>query len=360
MKRVLIIGMSDTLGGVETYIYNLIKYIRKDIFLFDFLVIGEESPSVFEKEINSLLKGNHFYYSPNLKKDYKNAKKWLKSFFKNHTYDVIYMNTCTAARITYCLDGLKHGNTTLITHSHNGRADNWKGRINNSLFRPFTTNKSKVRLACSDVAYHYLFSDSPKGEWFIPNGVDVERFKFNLDKRNEIREKFNFSNNDFLIGCVGRFSEQKNHQYLIQIAKKIDSRFKFILIGDGELKDKFCNDIKRESIENRFILLKAINDIQDYYNAFDLFLMPSIFEGLPITAVEAQCNGLPCIFSTNITKQVALSDNCKFIDLKDIEMWIETINKFKISRYDGKRVIIEKNFDILSTVKKIENLLINL
>ena len=162
MKKILVIGMSDTLGGVETYIYNLIKMIDKKKFTFDFLVIGQDNKSVFEKEINDILGNdkNHFYYSPNLKKHYVETQKWLTQFYKKNQYDIIYLNTCTAARISYCVKGLKNNRTKLITHSHNGKADNWKGSLTNKLIKKYTTKRSAYRLACSDLAYSYLFSDS--------------------------------------------------------------------------------------------------------------------------------------------------------------------------------------------------------
>ena len=356
MKKILVIGMSDTLGGVETYIYNLIKMIDKKKFTFDFLVIGQDNKSVFEKEINDILGNdkNHFYYSPNLKKHYVETQKWLTQFYKKNQYDIIYLNTCTAARISYCVKGLKNNSTKLITHSHNGKADNWKGSLTNKLIKKYTTKRSAYRLACSDLAYSYLFSDSMSGKWFVPNGVEIDRFKFNEVERRIIRVQNNISKDNIVIGNVGRFSAQKNHRYFLDLAEKLDNKFVFLLLGNGELKEEFIEKVKECGLEDKFRVVSAKTDVERYYSAMDVFVMPSIFEGLPITAIEAQCNGLPCVFSTYITQQVKLSSNCEFVDLEDKGKWIEVISNFSKSRYDGVKVITDNKFDIDSTVKMME------
>ena len=356
MKKILVIGMSDTLGGVETYIYNLIKMIDKKKFTFDFLVIGQDNKSVFEKEINDILGNdkNHFYYSPNLKKHYVETQKWLTQFYKKNQYDIIYLNTCTAARISYCVKGLKNNRTKLITHSHNGKADNWKGSLTNKLIKKYTTKRSAYRLACSDLAYSYLFSDSMSGKWFVPNGVEIDRFKFNEVERRIIRVQNNISKDNIVIGNVGRFSAQKNHRYFLDLAEKLDNKFVFLLLGNGELKEEFIEKVKECGLEDKFRVVSAKTDVERYYSAMDVFVTPSIFEGLPITAIEAQCNGLPCVFSTYITQQVKLSSNCEFVDLEDKGKWIEVISNFSKSRYDGVKVITDNKFDIDSTVKMME------
>lgn len=264
------------------------------------------------------------------------------------------LNTCTAARISYCVKGLKNNRTKLITHSHNGKADNWKGSLTNKLIKKYTTKRSAYRLACSDLAYSYLFSDSMSGKWFVPNGVEIDRFKFNEVERRIIRVQNNISKDNIVIGNVGRFSAQKNHRYFLDLAEKLDNKFVFLLLGNGELKEEFIEKVKECGLEDKFRVVSAKTDVERYYSAMDVFVMPSIFEGLPITAIEAQCNGLPCVFSTYITQQVKLSSNCEFVDLEDKGKWIEVISNFSKSRYDGVKVITDNKFDIDSTVKMME------
>lgn len=256
--------------------------------------------------------------------------------------------------ISYCVKGLKNNRTKLITHSHNGKADNWKGSLTNKLIKKYTTKRSAYRLACSDLAYSYLFSDSMSGKWFVPNGVEIDRFKFNEVERRIIRVQNNISKDNIVIGNVGRFSAQKNHRYFLDLAEKLDNKFVFLLLGNGELKEEFIEKVKECGLEDKFRVVSAKTDVERYYSAMDVFVMPSIFEGLPITAIEAQCNGLPCVFSTYITQQVKLSSNCEFVDLEDKGKWIEVISNFSKSRYDGVKVITDNKFDIDSTVKMME------
>lgn len=357
MKKILIIGMSCTLGGVETYIYNLIKNIEHTKYYIDFLIIGRDETSVFENEIEGILHDgkSHFFYTPNLKKAPIKTIRWLYDFYRNKKYDVIYLNTCTAARIMYCIFGINL-NAKLITHSHNGQADDIIGKFNNRIFKRYTTKKSVVKLACSDIAYHYLFSDLPTGKWFLPNGVDTKRFSFNEKNRIKIREELQIDNDWRVIGCVGRFTDQKNHKYLIDIAENLNPKHIFLLIGDGKKKQEIKDMINLRGIRDKFLILDSQNDIERYYSAMDAFIMPSIFEGLPITAVEAQCNGLPCIFSDTITRQVSLSNNCYFLPLSDKMAWIRTLYEVTGNRYEGKKVIEKAGFDVESSALVISEL----
>lgn len=354
MKNILIIGLSPIIGGVETYIYNLVKGLNKEKYTFDFLII-DANTSVFEDEINSLFNDNknHFFFSPNLKKKPIKARKWLKDFYDSHHYDAIYMNTCTAARIKYCEYPIKKYGTKLISHSHQGNAFSTIHHITNSLYKRKITNLSYKKLACSELAYHWLFNDTCIPENIIVNGVDTNRFKFDIHWRNKIRNELGIDEDTIIIGNVGRFSNQKNQPYFIELIQALDESYKVLLIGDGDQKDKFLRKIESENLKNRFIVLDSKPDIEKYYSAMDVFAMPSVFEGLPIAAVEAQAEGLPCVFSDNISRQTALSENCQFINLKNLTLWKDTIVKYKKVRYDGTKTILENGFDNNRPVKQI-------
>ena len=354
MKKILVIGLSHILGGVETYIYNVTRFIDKNKYYFDYLIIGEEK-SVFENETNKLFddQKNHFYYCPNLKKHYIKGKKWLKNFSENHKYDYVYLNTCTSAKYQYCSYLLKNG-SKLISHSHNGSGNS---KINNAVFRPIITKKSWYKLACSDLAGKWLFGDNCSDFTIIPNGVDVDRFKFSETNRKAIRKKYNISNKEIIIGHVGRFDKQKNHYYFIELAKSLPNNYIFMLIGDGSTKSELVVLIKNNNLDDRFIIIPSKDDIEKYYSAMDLFVMPSLYEGLPIVSVEAQTNGLSCIFSDNVSKQSNLSNHCVFLPLQDVKKWVEQIRNSSHKRFDGEEEICKRKFDIKSTVKMIESII---
>lgn len=351
MKRILVIGLSPILGGVETYIYNLVRFSDLKKYYYDFLIVGDKK-SVFEDEINKMMNDNknHFYYCPNLKKKYLEGRKWLKEFYNNNKYDYIYLNTCTSAKIQYCYYGIKDG-ARLISHSHNGSG---KSKINNYTFRRMLCKYSKTRLACSDLAGKWLYGN--KSFEVIPNGIDVDRFKFDQNSRKIVRKELKIEDNDIIIGHVGRFELQKNHKYFIKLAQKLPNNYKFLLIGDGNLKDELKNDINDMNLGERFIILPSKSDIEKYYSGMDIFVMPSIFEGLPIVSVEAQANGLTCIFSDNVSRQSNLSNHCYFLALDNVDKWIELIEKIDFNRYDGKKEITQRKFDVNSTVKKLNSI----
>lgn len=352
MKRILIIGMTPVLGGVETYIYNLVKNLDKKKYYIDFLIIGYEKP-VFENEINMFFEDGkeHFFYIPNLKHNYFKAKKCIKNFYNKNRYEIIYLNTCTAAKINYCKFAIKKYGTILITHSHSGNATLKIHAFNNKLYRKYITKKSMVKLACSEVAYRWLFTDEVKDSCIVPNGVDISRFSFNQNWRNEIRQNLNIKDDDIVIGNVGRFSPEKNQIYFTELCKKTNKKVVFLIIGDGELKQELMNKIKTDGLQDRFFILPACNDIEKYYSAMDIFAMPSKFEGLPIVAMEAQATGLPCILSSNISKQTSLSKYCKIVELEKIDEWIKFIKEFSGIRYDGADLIQHKGFDSMKPVE---------
>lgn len=356
MKRILVFGMSPILGGVETYIYNIAKNIDKKKYIFDYLIVGTEH-SVFEEELKKINPESKFFYAPNIKRHYILGNKLLREFYDKCRYDCIYMNTCTAARVLYCEYSIKKYKTSLIVHSHSGNAHSTINKFSNKLFRSKITRLSKVHLACSEVAYEWMFNDKLNKKNIIPNGVDLERFCYSNEWRYDIRSQLDFSDDDIVIGNVGRLSQQKNQLYFIELAKKLDNKYKILIIGDGELKEKIQSKIREEKLENRFRVLSAKNDLERYYSAMDIFAMPSIFEGLPIVGIEAQAEGLPCVFSINISPQTALSDKCTFVNLDNIGEWVSTIKKCSIEKYDGSQLVKDRGFDNMRPVKMIENIL---
>ncbi len=355
MKNVLIVGMSSVLGGVETYIYNLIKYIDKDDLSFDFLVVGEKS--VFEDEINAMFDDgrNHFIYVQNMKKHYFSTNKKLKEMFNSRRYDLIYINTVTAARTIYCKYGIEKQNIPLIVHSHSGKC-NLLRNMNNILYRNYVNRNSCFKLACSDLAGDNVFGKNKKNIKIIPNGIETSRFCYSSIWREKIRTEYGISDDKIVIGHVGRFSQQKNQQFFVDISKKLSDRYIFMLIGNGDTKKYIERIVKDNNLSHRFLILPAKFDIENYYSAMDIFAMPSLFEGLPIVAVEAQATGLPIILSSTVSEQTALSARCEFVSIDNLDDWIQAIQVKDISRYDGKKVIIDNKFEVNETAEMVRKI----
>lgn len=357
MKNILIVGMTSILGGIETYIYNLVKQMNRDDLSFDFLVVGEKS--VFEEEINSLFDDgrNHFIYVSNMKTHYFSTNKKLKEMFNSRRYDLIYVNTVTAARTIYCKYGIEKQKIPLIVHSHSGKC-NFLRNINNILYRNYVNRNSSFKLACSDLAGDNVFGKNKKNIMIIPNGIETSRFSYSSMWREKIRTEYGISDDKIVIGHVGRFSQQKNQQFFLNLSKRLSERYMFMLIGDGDTKQTIERMVKENNLSHRFVILPAKSDIEKYYSAMDIFAMPSLFEGLPIVAVEAQATGLPIILSATVSEQTALSERCVFESIEDIDGWVKSIENMDLTRYDGTKVIIENKFSAKETAEMVRKIFV--
>ena len=194
--------------------------------------------------------------------------------------------------------------------------------------------------------------------------------KFNKEKRNEIRKKLKIDENIILVGHIGRFVTQKNHEFLIDVFNEIIKKrkqenfdSKLILIGQGNLKENIIEKIKYLGLQDYVIFTGQTTNVSDYYNAMDIFVLPSLYEGLPVVGIEAQANGLLCEFSTDMTNETKVLNTTKFISLKETpkiwaEMILEDYNNFK--RLDSFEEMTKNNFNIIEEAKKLEKYYINL
>lgn len=357
MIKVLIVGLTNQMGGTENYIYNLIRRMDLKSFYFDFLIVDDGGRTPYENEINTLFNdgNNHFFYCPNLKKQYIIGNKWLIDFYNKNRYDLIYMNATTAAKTAYCRYAIGKLKIPLISHSH--RSDG--RRLNHTLYKRYTCSHSIFKLACSRNAADWMYGRKEQNVTIISNGIDTERFKYSESNRKDVREELGFSKNDIVIGHVGRFSEEKNHRFLLDLCSCLDEKYKFLCIGDGPLKDDIVDLIEKKELKNRFITLSVRKDIHIFYSAMDIFAMPSFNEGLPIVSVEAQCSGLRCIFSNTVSAETNLSGRCLYLPINDLNAWIHEIKLIDYNRYDGAEVIKRAGFDMSNSARLVESLFKN-
>lgn len=350
-------------GGIESYMMNYYRNFDRSKVQIDFVSIGMKK-AAYDEEIERL--GGRIYYIPKKSTNYIKYKIELRKIFKMNDYKIVHTHM-DAMGVTVLKEAEKCNVPIRIAHSHNTQhltSNFLKLRINE--FARKNINKYATHMfACSEKAGRWLFGDEcfENGEVkLINNAIEVNKFLYDNIKRKELRNKFNISNNDIVIGHVGRFHEQKNHKFLISVFKKlidIDDSYKLILIGDGHLKFDIKEMVKEFNIEKNVIFISSCDNVNEFYNIFDIFILPSLFEGLGIVAIEAQVNGLPCILSDTIPSEVKISNNIKFVSLNNEEMWINSIKSCDIENRDrcmNYELITYSGYDIKIEAKKLEKI----
>ncbi len=329
--RVLIIGMHDKIGGVETFLMNYYRNIDRNKIQFDFVSIYDKL--CFEDEIKQL--GGKIYRICSEKKNPIKYCNQLTKIIKKNNYRIIHINMLSLANILPIIVSKFQKVKHIIIHSHNSNTPSGIVRkILNCINKPFTYLATDF-FACSELAAQWMFGKrilKKHNLKIINNAIELDKYKFNENLRNIIRKKLNIENK-FVIGHVGRFSFQKNHEFLIDVFYEVQKEEKnaiLLLIGEGELEEDIQRKVKELGIESKVMFLGTTNRVQDYLQAMDLFVLPSRFEGLPVVGIEAQASGTKCIFSKNITSEVKVTDNVEFIGLNEnIERWKEEILKYK-------------------------------
>lgn len=349
-------------GGIESYMMNYYRNFDRNIIQIDFVAIGSKR-AAYDDEIESL--GGRMYYIHKKSKDYLAYKKGLREIFKTGQYKIVHTHM-DAMGMTVLKEAQKCNIPVRIAHSHNTQHltnNPIKLRINE--YARKNINKYATHMfACSELAGRWLFGDnefeSEKVE-IVKNAIDIEKFIFNESKRNSIRKGLGILNDEIIIGHVGRFDYQKNHTFILKFFYKLlknNKKLKLILIGNGNLKDKINKQINTLGIEKNVKIIDECDNVNEMYNLFDIFVLPSHFEGLGIVAIEAQVNGLPCILSDRVPNEAKVSENVEFVNIDNEDLWvnsIESIIENRLQRNIDKQNIINLGYDIKSEAKKMQD-----
>ena len=339
--HILVYGMTDNPGGIETYVMNQLRTIDRNKVIFDFVT---DFPTIaYADEIKSY--GSNIHYIPAKSKSlFKHLYGLYKILHKHPEYKKVYFNVLDAgAAITEVIPWIM--GRCVITHSHNGSTN--KIRLH-KLCRPFLNFFTCKRYACSQVAAQFMFGD--KTATIIPNMIDLRKYNFSEEKRNAKRKELDIENK-FVICHIGRLSPQKNPIGLIDIFKavlEIDPNSVLLSVGTGEIADEVHTYAKENGVYENILFLGKRTDIDYLLCASDIFLLPSFYEGLPIVAIEAQASGLPCILSDNISKETKIAENVYFLNLEHpVEEWAKTILSFE--RFERKQTfndMMKSGYDI--------------
>ncbi|MCR5671532.1 MAG: glycosyltransferase family 1 protein [Butyrivibrio sp.] len=360
MIRVLHSVSNMDRAGIETMLMNYYRHMDRDKVQFDFLC-NKKKPGAYDKEIESL--GGRIFHSPGVNPlKLFSYRAYMKSLFEKHP-DYKIVEAHNGAFGVYPLAGAKRsGIPVRIFHAHGASfTKDLKLPLKKicMLFLPKNTN---VNFACGEAAARCYFGNGKTDEKdyeFIPNAIEIDKFIFNEQIRQKLREEYGLTDKHVL-GHVGRFMTQKNHTFLIdvfaQLVKK-DDKAMLVLLGDGELMEEIKEKAVALGVADRVIFVGNVPNANEWYQAFDTFILPSVWEGLPVVGVEAQAADLPCIFSSGITREIGFSDKASFIGCDEpLDKWVEAILKGfeKTERKDKTELIRANRYDIKTEAAKLQ------
>lgn len=361
------VGKMDR-GGMETFIMNLLRNIDRTEIQFDFAIHGTRNGD-YESEIFSY--GGRFFQFPHMRKNPIAYRRAWKEFWKKHKeeYKAFHFHTNSLANVIALEEAAMAEIPIRIVHAHSSFA--YKGRLqmlNNILHyihKKSITHLATNLCACSEKAACWLFGGMSIGKDdvnILKNGVNMEYFKFSPQHREKIRTQLGLDDKK-VIGHVGAFLTVKNHEFLIKIISDAyikDNSIRAIFVGDGELRSDIENKIHDKGLTDVIYLLGIRSDVEKLLQGMDLFVMPSLYEGLPMSLVEAQASGLSILMSDTITNEILLNENTHKLSINSVSAeWanyaIDILNKNK--RCIEQKNLIDAGFNILDAVREYRRML---
>lgn len=347
-------------AGLETMLMNYYRYIDKSKIQFDFLT-HRDLPGAYDEEIRKL--GGNVFYAPRLvPSNIIKYRKYMKKLFENNQYDIIHSHIDTMSFFPL-REAKRNGIKYRISHSHTSKLDIDYKLLIKYYCKLFINKYSNIRFACGNKAGKFLYKNLEYR--IVNNAIECDKFSYNEKIRSEVRKKFNISDSTIVLGHVGRYIYIKNQMFLIDVFKeylKYNSDAKLLLVGLGKDEKKLKNKVNNLNLNNKTLFLTNRSDVNELYQAMDIFVMPSLFEGIPLVAVEAQSNGLTCILSDRISNETKLTSNVYFHSLESgAKEWADFIYSLNLKRSDSAIEDVKKNgYDIKIEAKKLEDFYINL
>ena len=369
MRVVEIFGEPINKGGQQSFVLYTLRNMdltNMEVDLF--------SPYYADnKDLINLVEDNHgtvfaggLTHEPG--KSRRNTIPVLRSFLNSHHYDVAHIHSGSITALAYSArEAARAGIKKIIVHSHSpGVSENLKHRLVRMYAAPIMKKYVTDYCACSKDAAKWKFPQSviPQVK-IIRNGVDTAHFAFDPQIRRQMRERYSIDDDTLVLGHVGRFSTEKNQAFLLDVLKyyldcKPKEKIKLFLLGEGEEKEKVLQKAKTLGLTDLIICPDEYDKVREYLQLYDVFVFPSLYEGLPLVALEAQTSGLPIVASTGVPEIINITGRVRFASLNDPDAWCKAIDELRIlQRKDSGAVIRKAGFDIRYTAKEVEKLYIN-
>lgn len=363
MQKILVIITTQFVlhGGLTNVMLNYYQWINNDKFRIDFASTNKLSD---ENLLIKLKKKNSQYYCLGNRKK-KTIMYLIKLYrlLKNNNYDIVHINSNSATATLELLVAKIAGVKTRIVHNHTEVCDH---QILHKLFSPFFKKLYTVAVACSNKSGEWIFGEN--GYKVLKNSIDTQRYRYDKDLRINIRQKYNIDENCMVLGHIGKIYKPKNHSFIIDIFNdyhKINKNSKLLLVGDGILRHQVEEKIKFYNIQDDVILVGMQYNTNEYLSAMDVFIFPSLWEGLPLALVEAQSSGVICVCSNKIDEQINITGNVKMLPIDDgTKIWVDAILKQKkVNREEQSIYNIDKikksGYDSKTNVEYLEKIYSN-
>lgn len=369
MKKILLFSDKWGNGGIESFVMNVIRCLDNTKYNIT-LVCAKKITDLYDDELKEkniktielLSKGGN---SPGMRRI--EALKRFKALIANNNFDIAHFNICNSVDMFYAYISKKNKIKKIIVHSHNsGISGKWRKLkiLMHKIWKKIFYNVPTDYVACSGEAAKWMFDKSKLNiVQIINNSINVEKYKFDINKRNIIRKGLNIGQDTYVIGNIARFSKEKNHRFLIEVFENINKKnknTKLLLVGNGELKDEVENLVKDKGLSDKVIFYGITQDVPGILSVMDCFVLPSIFEGKPVVSIEEQVSGLYGIYSNTITKEVKLTNLIEYIDLNESkEFWANEIlekQKYVSNRKSMDKVIEEKGYGLESLRGNLERI----
>lgn len=353
--RVLHVVTDLNRGGIETMLMNYYRVIDKKIIQFDFLV-HREGEKHYNEEALSL--GSRIYTMRRLNPFDVTYRKELRSFFLEHPYQIVHVHQDCLSSVVL-KEAKKAGIPIRIAHSHSSKEDyNLKYPIKMFYKKRIRTYATDL-MSCGEKAGRWMFGKNSFK--VLNNAIISSKFQYDSVVRKAMRDELGIQESTFVIGQVGNFSDTKNHLFSLEIFKKLQEQIKdskMIFVGEGYMESAIKEKINEigEDAKNKVSLLGSRQDVNRLLQAFDVFILPSKHEGLPVAIIEAQTAGLICLASDRVTSEVDVTGLCRFLPINDgVDIWVkEILNSQKHERKDTTQQVADNYYDVEVSAKMLE------